>query len=515
MPLKIELSIVGKISDIFNTQKPKAQNSRQAYMRKRHWVLGTAVILAGSWITHTTTATIATPEQVASSNIASPENLLSYNIDHAINAQNNLVAFVGISPSFAMTSLPDVTPPNVALLTSPTNALVQLPDAIPEEVFASVKHKVKKGESLGIIFRKMSLDMSLPHKISQHETAKQLVSLSIGKELVFKFDGAQKLREINYPVGALERLEVKLEDNDIAMANIETLPFTTGQKTVSADIESSLYLSALNSGLSNNLIMEMIRIFGWDVDFVLDIRKGDSFHVIYTEHSMDGQKLADGDILAAEFTTQGQTYRAIRFQDNEGNASFYTPEGKSMLGTFLRSPVEFSRISSRFGKRKHPISKKWKAHNGVDYAASRGTPVRATADGKVVLAGRKGGYGNTVVISHAGRFSTLYAHMKGFAKQVRSGSRVKQGQIIGYVGSTGYSTGPHLHYEFRVDGVHRNSLTYKTPKASSIKDELKAEFMLLASNMSEQLNKAENDYQLAKYSGSSERQNKSLSKAAL
>ena len=169
-----------------------------------------------------------------------------------------------------------------------------------------------------------------------------------------------------------------------------------------------------------------------------------------------------------------------------------------MLGTFLRSPVEFSRISSRFGRRKHPISKKWKAHKGVDYAASRGTPIRATADGKVSSAGRKGGYGNTVVLNHAGRFSTLYAHMKGFAKGVRAGSRVKQGQTIGYVGTTGYSTGPHLHYEFRVDGVHRNSLTYKTPKASSVKKALEREFRQLASTRLAELSKLDRNYQLAK-----------------
>jgi len=254
----------------------------------------------------------------------------------------------------------------------------------------------------------------------------------------------------------------------------------------------------------------MVRIFGWDIDFVQDIRVGDSFHVIFTDYQLSGEKLSDGDILAAEFTTQGQTYRAIRFEDDDGGVSFYTPEGESMLGTFLRSPVEFSRISSRFGKRKHPISKKWKTHKGVDYAASRGTPVRATADGKVLLAGRKGGYGKTVVLRHAGRFSTLYAHMNGFAKKIRSGARVKQGQIIGYVGSTGYSTGPHLHYEFRVDGVHRNSLTYKTPKASSVSKKHKAKFDQIAINWQTQLDGLRHAYQIAHGSAESDEKQKTL-----
>ena len=246
--------------------------------------------------------------------------------------------------------------------------------------------------------------------------------------------------------------------------------------------------------------MEMVRIFGWDIDFVLDIRSGDSFHIIYNAYELNGKRLADGNILAAEFNTQGQSYRAIRFEDADGVASYYAPNGDSMLGTFLRSPVEFSRISSRFGKRKHPILKTWRAHKGVDYAARRGTPIRATADGKVILAGNKGGYGKTVVIRHAGRFSTLYGHMTGFAKNIRSGSRVKQGQTIGYVGSTGLATGPHLHYEFRLDGVHRNPLTFKTPKASSIAKAQKAEFDKVSAHWTARLSSVENAIILAKTS---------------
>ena len=213
---------------------------------------------------------------------------------------------------------------------------------------------------------------------------------------------------------------------------------------------------------------------------------------------LNDKKLADGHILAAEFSAQGRTYRAIRYTDDEGNYSYYTPTGESMLGTFLRSPVEFSRISSRFGKRKHPISKKWRAHKGVDYAAARGVPIRATADGKIIHAGRKGGYGKTIILRHAGRFTTLYAHMNGYAKGMRTGQRVKQGETIGYVGSTGYSTGPHLHYEFRFDGVHRNPLTYKTPKASSVKPELKSHFLEVASSWEVELDKLQKQYLLAK-----------------
>ena len=233
--------------------------------------------------------------------------------------------------------------------------------------------------------------------------------------------------------------------------------------------------------------MDMVRIFGWDIDFVLDIRSGDSFHMIYEDYVMDGKKLTDGALLAAEFTTQGNTYRAIRFENDDGEYSYFAPNGESMLGTFLRSPVEFSRVSSKFGQRKHPILKTWRAHRGVDYAASRGTPIRATADGKVDLAGQKGGYGKTVILSHAGRFTTLYAHMTGFAKGIKRGARVQQGQVIGYIGSSGLATGPHLHYEFRLDGVHRNPLTYKTPKATAVKAEKAPQFNQLVSLWRNQL----------------------------
>lgn len=454
-------------------------------IRKRHWFAGSVMILVGSWITHTTTATIATPST------AQPLGLLAAPLDNndtVIVTQNLLASNIRL----------DDTTPNDKLHTETVNTVEVENDAIEiVEQFNDVRHKIKKGESLGVIFRNKGYDLSLPYKLSKHPIAKNLVSLSVGKELTFKLDDNDTVRGIVYPTSALEELQVEIKDKEIINAEIKTLDYVITEHTVSAEINSSLFLSAQKAGLSHNLIMEMVRIFGWDVDFVLDIRAGDSYHIVYSRYEKDGKKLSDGNILAAEFTTQGQTYRAIRFVDEHENVSYYTPEGKSMLGTFLRSPVKFSRISSRFGKRKHPISKKWKAHKGTDYAASRGTPIRATADGEITSAGRKGGYGKTVVIRHAGRFSTLYAHMNGFAKGIRSGSRIKQGDIIGYVGTTGYSTGPHLHYEFRVDGVHRNSLTYKTPKASSISEESKVEFNLLAKELSAQLDRIEKDYLIA------------------
>ena len=219
-------------------------------------------------------------------------------------------------------------------------------------------------------------------------------------------------------------------------------------------------------------------MFGWDVDFALDIRKGDSFSLLFEQHYLDGEKLRDGKILAAEFTNQGNKYRAILFTDPEGNSQYYSEDGKSMRKAFLRSPVDFRRISSTFQRERfHPVLGKKRPHRGVDYAAASGTPIKAAGDGKVIFRGVKGGYGNTVVLQHGSNITTLYAHMSRFRKGVTSGSRVKQGQTIGYVGKSGLATGPHLHYEFRINGVHRNPLTVKLPDAAPIQAKYKAEFM--------------------------------------
>ena len=215
--------------------------------------------------------------------------------------------------------------------------------------------------------------------------------------------------------------------------------------------------------------MDLVAIFGWDIDFSLDIRQGDSFGIVYEELYKDGVKIRNGRILSAKFVNDGKAYKAVYYTDPSGNSDYYAPDGKSMRKAFLRSPVKFSRISSRFSnKRWHPVLSKWRSHKGVDYAAARGTPVRASGDGKISFAGRKGGYGRLVVISHGGRYTTAYGHLHRYAKGARSGRKVKQGQIIGYVGSSGLATGPHLHYEFRVNGVHRNPLTVKLPEAKPV-----------------------------------------------
>ena len=497
--------------DIFQHKKNKQQKP-QHQLKKHHWVLGSLVVLTGSWITHTTTATIS--DNLSPDQTRDFARLLDRNFVTDLPEKMTAFSTEGFEPiAFISPQLP--TSPQFSNSPQPL-PLVGIPENIPEKIavplniapiaepLKEVHHTIKRGETLGQIFQKLSLDLEIPNNISQHETAKQLVTLAIGKSLTFKLDETDQLKEINYPSSYLKELQIQLDGDQVTKAEIIEVEFETTQRHASGVITTSLYDAAIETGLSNKLIMNMVQIFGWDVDFVQDIRSGDNFHVIYDEyHLLNGEKVADGNIIAAQFTTQGNTYRTVRFEDSDGGASYYTPEGDSMLGTFLRSPVEFSRISSGFGNRKHPILKTWKAHKGVDYAASSGTPIIATADGKVIQVGTNGGYGKTVTLRHAGRFTTLYAHMTDYAKNIRTGSTVKQGDVIGYVGSTGLATGPHLHYEFRVDGVHQNPLTYKTPKASAVTAKDKTEFIKLADQHLAKLDSIINDFQLAKASSTS------------
>ncbi|MCK4675759.1 MAG: peptidoglycan DD-metalloendopeptidase family protein, partial [Gammaproteobacteria bacterium] len=248
-------------------------------------------------------------------------------------------------------------------------------------------------------------------------------------------------------------------------------------------------LAGESAGISDNIIMELANIFGWDIDFALDIRKGDNFTVLYEELYRDGEKISDGKILAADFINDGKIYRAVRYKNPQTSESeYYTPDGKSMRKAFIRSPVHFSRISSGFNlKRKHPILLNKRPHRGVDYAAKSGTPIYAAGDGKVIFKGKKGGYGKVMILKHGSKYSSLYAHLKTYNRKLRVGSRVKQGQTIAYVGSTGLATGPHLHYEFRVNGVHRNPLTVRLPASNPVPKRYMDDFDLVTAPVIAQL----------------------------
>lgn len=339
------------------------------------------------------------------------------------------------------------------------------------------EHIIRQGESLSAIFKKYSLTPNLLHRIiSSSEAASSLADIRPGQTVHFGMGQDQQLQKLVLERDRISSLHIALSDAKIESAE-QNRALEKKVKTTTSTIKSSLFVDGQEAGLSDKLIMQLAKVFGWDIDFALDVMPGDRFSLVYEEHYLDGEKFSDGPILAAEFINQGKTFRAVQYTNQEGKTNYYDDTGHAKERAFLRTPVKFARISSRFTrKRWHPVLKKWRSHKGVDYAAPRGTPVKAAGTGKIVFKGKKGGYGNVIFLRHGGRYTTVYGHMSKFARGVKKGSKVKQGQTIGYVGSTGLATGPHLHYEFRVNGVHRNPLTVKLPKSIALPKKQMADF---------------------------------------
>jgi murein DD-endopeptidase MepM/ murein hydrolase activator NlpD len=267
-------------------------------------------------------------------------------------------------------------------------------------------------------------------------------------------------------------------DGDNLKAAVLVNALDTRERTVRGVIDTSLFEAVEAAGAHDQTAVALADIFGWDIDFVLDVRPGDAFVVTYQEIWRDGAWVKDGPIEAAEFVNQGREYRAVRYTDAEGDSHYYTPDGRSLHKAFLRAPVEFTRVSSRFNSaRFHPILNRIRAHKGVDYAAPIGTPVRAAGDGRIRFAGWKGGYGNVVEIEHSRSIVTVYGHLSRFAHGTHAGTHVTQGAVIAYVGMTGLATGPHLHYEYRVNGVFKNPQTVALPAAEPINPRWREDFV--------------------------------------
>ena len=364
---------------------------------------------------------------------------------------------------------------------TPTPTLAQDPDE------NWVSYSVQKNDNLTSLFKRAGLDARDVYNISQATIeGKELNRLYPGESLSFLIEGAA-LKKLKYAVSPLKTILIASINNEYVVKTIERTP-ETRERYVEGFIEDSLFADAERAGLSNNMIMRFASMFGWDVDFSQDIRKGDRFKVIYNEQFLDGKKIKDGHIVAAQFINNGESFTAIRYTDSDGSSSYYTPDGHSMRKAFLRMPVDFARISSSFNlKRKHPVLNRIRAHKGVDYAASTGTPIKASGDGKVIWKGTKGGYGRAIIIQHGSNITTLYAHMSKYNTKLEQGSRVKQGQVIGYVGQSGLASGPHLHYEFRVNGTHKNPMTVKFPQASPVPKKELAAFQQVALQMQTQL----------------------------
>ena len=344
-------------------------------------------------------------------------------------------------------------------------------------------YTVKSGDTLAKIFKRAGLSPKDTYAVSHAgEQAKTLVTLLPGDKLDLNVIDNQ-FAGLRYALSPTDTLYIEpQEDSDELLSRIDSKPVEVRHNFAQGEITSSFWNAGVAAGLTDNQIMHLAGIFGWDIDFAMEIRGGDTFNVVYEERYIDGEFVGYGDIVAAEFINQGEKFAAIQHED--GN--YYTPEGRSMRKSFLRAPINFKYVSSNFSKaRFHPVQKRWKAHRGTDYVAAVGTPVMAAGDGKVIEASYNKYNGNYVFIQHGEKYTTKYLHFK--KKAVKKGDIVKQGQTIGYLGSTGLASGPHVHYEFLVDGVHRNPRTVDLPKALPIDPKQRDAFMQIAEQRLAQL----------------------------
>jgi len=385
-------------------------------------------------------------------------------------------------------SLPELISSTAESVTVATNSS----QSLPHELI------IKSGDNLSSVFARMGLnDRDIYELFDGNKSAKDLRSIVPGQKFEFLVDAQGKLQELKYYKNTLDSL--KFTRNETGFSSEQTsLKPEIKRSFRQGTINSSLFLAGKQAGLPITLTMELANIFGYDVDFAQDIQKGDQFKVMFEEQYLNNKKIGTGVILSAEFTNAGKTFRAVRYTSKDGTTRYYTPDGRGMNKAFLRMPVEFARISSGFSLgRLHPVLNTIRAHKGTDYAAATGTPIRSTGDGKIIFAGRQGGFGNCIVIQHGQGYETLYGHLSKFGKGISNGTRVSQGQVIGYVGMTGLASGPHLHYEFHVNGQVRNPVTVDLPKSVGIATNEKDRFSSATQTLVAQLQDLERDSHLA------------------
>ena len=341
---------------------------------------------------------------------------------------------------------------------------------------------VAAGDSLAKLFQRAGLSAQALHKLMQNpDIEAQMTDLMPGDSLKLQQNSQGELTKLVYPMSVTETLVIERTAKGFS-ATKQVKQIETRVNFATARIHSNFWSAGVDADLSPNLIMELANIFGWDIDFALDLRKGDQFSILYEEQYLEGEYLKDGKILAAEFVNQGEVFRAIRYNDG----SYYAPDGHAMRKAFLRAPVNFKYISSNFNPRRlHPVTGKVRAHRGIDYVAKRGTPIMASGDGKVIKAAYNRFNGNYVFIQHGSKYVTKYLHLN--KRKVKVGQRVKQGQIIGTMGATGRVTGTHLHYEFLVNGVHRNPRTVTLPESKPIAKKQRRQYQLHAAKIQEKL----------------------------
>jgi len=387
--------------------------------------------------------------------------------------------FFGVVAAFGIA--PDTVPEPVELQHVVENIALQA--AAPGQT-ADVsrfwrEERIQRGDTVASVLARLSVnDQEAFSYLLQAKDVRSLYQLIPGRSIRVVTTQEGRLESLAYVNTDGRRLTVTRNEKESGFSATEEVPQTEQWVMQSSgEIETSLFGATDAAGIPEMIATQLAEIFSSDIDFHRDLRRGDRFSVVYEALAADGEFVGFGRVLAAEFVNQGRSFRAVFFRDNEGRNGFYTPDGRNMRKAFLRSPIEFSRVTSGFSNsRFHPVLKAWRAHKGIDYGASTGTRVRVTADGFVTFVGRKGGYGNVVTVRHPNGYTTLYAHLSGFAQGIRQGKRVVQGEVVGLVGSTGLATGPHLHYEFHVNGVHQNPMRLAMPPGPPINERSRGAF---------------------------------------
>jgi len=366
------------------------------------------------------------------------------------------------------------TAPSTLDLQAPQQSIIEqlsLPHDLSAERFDGVfvrEERIQRGDSVASLMTRLGIQDQSAFQFLRDNLGAQAIfrQLSPGKPVTAHVAENGELQVLIYPLNGKDRALFVERRDGVLQAKEQTLQLETQVLMKSGEIRYSLFGATDAAGLPDGVATQIADIFGGDIDFHRDLRRGDRFAVIYESYSYLGRPTRTGRILAAEFLNNGKTYRAVWYENVDGKGGYYTADGKNIRKAFLRSPLEFSRITSGFtSSRFHPILQKWRAHQGIDYGAPSGTRVKSTADGVVDFVGNQGGYGRAVILRHQGRYTTLYGHLSGFAPGIKKGTRVAQGDVIGYVGSSGWSTGPHLHYEFRNNGVFQNPLAMALPSA--------------------------------------------------
>ena len=358
---------------------------------------------------------------------------------------------------------------------------------------------VKSGDNLAKIFDRHGFHPRDLHLVVHSGPyGRRLAAIRPGHEFDFAADEQGNLQHLRYRPDRLQSLDFRrIGDRFEATETVREPDRERVYRAGRIQADQSLHTTCQDLGLSDAFAMELAELFQWDIDFVHDVRPGDGFHVLYDERRIDGEFIGYGDILAAEFVTRRRAHRAVRYVDADGNANYYAPGGSTMRKRFVRTPLD-ARVSSPFNlNRVHPLWKRVMPHRGIDYAAPTGTAVKATGDGKVITRSRTRANGNYVVIQHGERYQTKYLHLSSFARNLRTGQKVRQGEVIGFVGATGWATGPHLHYEFLVDGVHKNPSTVGLPEAEPIADALREDFLATTTPLLDDLEARKDSNQIA------------------